>query len=358
MSQIFKLRVSTIKSLLKGKIEFKEAIEILGCTKRTVRRYVVNYIKYGPSGLKDHRSSNNFKLTEKQKGEVVKLKKKDTWRSGRNIRDKLGLKVSERQVQKILVKAGLNHQNIERIKPITRFEADKPNDLWQADIMGRIDLPNLGSVYLIGNLDDHSRFVPAAKFFKSQHKVNVFLVWLAALIKHGVPKAMLHDRGSQYKANTTYGQADYQRFAEILGIKLIWAKKAQTKGKMERFWRFVQSDFIKDVWQVTTIRELNTKFQHWLHWYNYQYRSKYFGNKTHASRYHDSERKLTKTDLIKHLTIEERRKVSRESTISLYGQTYLVPKGYINCRIWVKIFGSKLYFVANDQIIHKTDIKN
>jgi transposase InsO family protein len=179
----------------------------------------------------------------------------------------------------------------------------------------------------------------------------------SALIKHGIPNSMLHDRGSQYKANTSYGKADYQLYAERIGIRLIWANKACTKGKIERFWRFVQDDFIREVWHVTTLKELNQKFQKWLYFYNYQYRSRYFGNHTHSECYHDSERKLTKSQLIKHLTIEQRRKVTRESTISLYGQTYSVPKGYIGCRIWIKILGPKIYFVANDHIFHSTDMK-
>jgi transposase InsO family protein len=357
MSNIYELRVSTIGSLVKKEIDSKKASQLLACSVKTIRRYQSKYLKQGPSGLKDKRHSNNYKISREQQKELEKLKKKDVWRSSRNVKDKLALPIGERQVQKLLLQAGLSHLNKKRVKPITRFEANFPNEMWQADIMGRIELPHLGRVYLIGDLDDHSRFCPAAKFFTTQRKINVFLVWFAALHRHGIPNSMLHDRGSQYKANTGFGKADYQLYAQRLGIRLIWANKACTKGKIERFWRFVQDDFMNEVWQVTSLRELNQKFQHWLYWYNYQYRSKYFGNHTHAERYHDSERKLTKIELIKHLTIEERRKVSRESTISLYGHIYQVPRGYINCRIWLKILGPKIYFMADNQIFHKTDMK-
>ncbi len=50
------------------------------------------------------------------------------------------------------------------------------------------------------------------------------------------------------------------------------------------------------------------------------------------------------------LVIEERRKVMRDSTISLYGHRYRVPPGYINCRIWVKIIGDKVIFSLRDPV--------
>ena len=74
-------------------------------------------------------------------------------------------------------------------------------------------------------------------------------------------------------------------------------------------------------------------------------------------KYHSSERRLSKIKLIKQLTIEERRKVTRESTISLYGKHYWVPKSYVGCRIWVKIIGNKLYFEANDKIFWKINMR-
>jgi len=57
------------------------------------------------------------------------------------------------------------------------------------------------------------------------------------------------------------------------------------------------------------------------------------------------------------LVVEVRRKVTRESVISLFGHIYRVPQGYINCRIWVKIIGNKVLFEANNQIFWKQKLK-
>ena len=350
-------REAVLLAFLGGEISKQKAADILSCTTRTIENYRNLYRKSGQDGLKDHRHSNYRKLSEKQKETLIALKKKDRWRSARNIRDELKLSLSEHQVQRILVSKGLGKENLKRVKAIIRFEAEAPNDLWQTDIQGKIAFPNIGILYLIATLDDHSRFVPAGKWYRTQGKMNVFQIWYESLSRCGLPDAMLQDEGSQYKAITRFGTADYEWYAKQAGIKLIWANSAQCKGKIERFWKFVQGDFVPSVINAKTIDEVNGAFKIWLSKYKYVFKNRYFGNGTHASKYKPSDRRLSQTELQTLLTIEERRKVTRESTISLYGKYYYVPKGYIGCRIWVKIKGNKISFEANGEVFWKTRLK-
>lgn len=351
-------RQKVIQSFIKKEITKQKAAMWLSVSIRSVERYRNLFLKNGPEGLKDGRHSNYFKLSPIDRKRIVQTKEKDRWRSARNIKDELKLPAGEHQVQRIIVKAGLGKENLKRIKPIQRFEAPAPNDLWQTDIMGKIFFPNLGALYLIATIDDYSRFVPEGRWYKTQGKINVFQVWYVSLSKCGLPKKMLQDEGSQYKAKVRFGEADYQSYAKSLGIELIWAKSAECKGKIERFWKFVQSDFVPSVLNAQTPEEVNGKFKVWLAKYNYVFKSRYFGGITRISRYRPSDRKLPQTELQTLLTIEERRKVTRESTISLYGKHYYVPPGYISCRIWVKIKGNKLYFEANGKIFWKTRLKD
>lgn len=137
----------------------------------------------------------------------------------------------------------------------------------------------------------------------------------------------------------------------------LWAPQPQVKGKIERFWKFVQSDFVPSVWEAKTIDEINGKFRNWLAAYNYKFRSEYFDNHTRAERYRPSVKRVKRVELETLLLVEERRKVTRESTISLYGKHYLVPPGYIGCRIWVKIIGNKVLFEANGEVFWKTQLR-
>lgn len=346
-----------IVAYVNGKLSKTRTAELLGCTPRTVGNYANSFIKYGIKGLVDHRHSNNRKLSQDQKKTVIALKDKERWRSPRNIRDHFKLSVHKTTVWRILKSAGFSRENLKRVKAITRFEAEYPNQIWQTDIMGKIDFPKAGVGYLIATLDDYSRFVPSGRWFRNQGKMNVFAIWYESMARYGLPDKMLQDEGSQYKARTRFGNADYEWYAKALRIELIWAKQAETKGKIERFWRFVQTDFVPSVWEARSIDEVNSQFRIWLAAYNYKFKSEYFDNKTRAERYRLSERRIKRVELESLLIIEERRKVTRESTISLYGKHYFVPPGYIGCRIWVKVIGDRVLFEANGKVFRKTKLR-
>jgi len=237
MNASFEHKAATVRQILEGRISRKDGAAGLGSSSRIIRRYLRAFLDRDPEGLKDHRHSNNQKMTPKDEREIVRVKREGPWRSARKVGEILNLKVHPVTIWQVLVKHGVAHLNYEGIKPIKRFVAKAPNDLWQADIMGKVKFPKLGVMYLIATIDDHSRFILSGKWFRKQTKINVFRVWYHALCHYGLPKAMLPDRGSQYKAHR--GQADYQYYAKLLGIKLIFANKARTKGKIERFWRFV-----------------------------------------------------------------------------------------------------------------------
>jgi len=343
-----------IKALLQNEIDIKTASNILSCSVKTIRRYKKKYLSQGLEGLKDHRHSNNFRLTNKGRQNIISIKSKDRWRSARNIRDKLNMKVNQKTVRRIIIAAGLGKENRIQVKALQTFEYPYPNDLWQTDIMGKINFPNIGVLYLIATLDDHSRFVPAGRWFYRQNKINVFQIWYESLSRYGIPRRMLQDEGSQYKARVRFGETDYEYYAKELGIELIWAKSAQCKGKIERFWRFVQDDFVREAWNAKTIEEVNGAFRVWLAKYNYSFKSEYFGGVTRASCYHPSEKKISQLELQHVLTILERRTVTRFNTVSLYGIRYRIPSGYMKCRIWIKIIGNKLYFESMGKIFWKT----
>ena len=357
MKKPIEKREEVVLALVNGEITKQQAARLLGCSTRTIERSRIAYRARGRDGLVDHRKSNYHKLTDEQKALIVTVKTKDRWRSARNIRDRLELSVSARTVRNVINAKGLGRENVTRVKPLQRFEARFPNELWQTDIMGKITFPKVGTLYLIATLDDHSRFVLSGRWFRTQGKMNVFQIWYEALSRWGLPDKILQDEGSQYKAKTRFGSADYQWYASALGIELIYAKRAQTKGKIERFWRFVQGDFVREVWNATTVDEVNGYFRGWLARYNYRFTGDSINGETKASKYKPSEKRVSRVELETLLVVEERRRVTRESTISLYGSHYWVPPGYIGCRSWVKVIGNKVIFEANGRVFYKTRIR-
>ena len=363
------LKQEIIRKLLKHKITTNEATKELGCSRRTVYRYLETVTQFGLGALKDDRHSNNYKLTSKEVLEVINKKKQGAWRSARKVLEITKIQtVGVRRVQQIFLEHGLNQLNVERLKPVIRFVAKEPNDLWQADIQGKMYFPllNGGSdAYLIANIDDHSRFILGAKWFSRQTQMNVFRVWYHCLFRWGLPKRMLHDKGSQYKANARftqsgeYAQSTYEYYAKELGITLIFAHRSQTKGKIERFWRFVQRDFVRENLKVKSFPELNQAFFAWQIKFNEEFKSDGLGmnKRTPAQVYQPSEVRKPKQELQQLLTITLRRFVYTDSTISLFGIRYKIPLGYIKCRIWVYIKGDKVSMEAMGKIIYRFRLK-
>lgn len=309
--------------VLVGKKQNGLAYKGLAIPKSTWSRWRTLAIKQGVEALGDHRGGNNYRLTDAQSQTICQTKRLGPWRSARFIKDHLQLSVSAKTVENVLKKADLWRLNVERLKPIERFVAKRPNDLWQTDIMGRMIFPKLGIAYLIAELDDCSRFILSSSWYRKQNKLNVFSVFYAGLAHWGKPKASLQDRCSQYKVTGPRGEADYSAYCRLLGIELKWAPRAQTKGKIERFWRFVQRDFVRENMTVESFEGLNRRWNTWVAWYNFRFRRDILGGKTAWEVYQTvSTVKLTRQELIEKLTVEVRRKVSRESTISLAGQSY------------------------------------
>ncbi|MDO8619672.1 MAG: DDE-type integrase/transposase/recombinase [Candidatus Daviesbacteria bacterium] len=349
-----------VRKLLKHKITIKDAVQNLNCSRRTIYRYLETVTRFGLGALEDNRHSNNYKLTSKQLLEVIQKKKQGSWRSARKVLEITNIQnISNRRVQQIFVENGLNEVNVERLKPIVRFVAKEPNDLWQADIQGRMHFPYLGDAYLIANIDDCSRFILGAKWFSRQTQMNVFRVWYHCLFRWGLPKAMLSDKGSQYRSTNPKGQATYQYYAQALGIKLIFAHKARTKGKIERFWRFVQRDFVRENLKVRSFEELNKLFFAWQIKFNEEFKSDGLGmnKRTPASVYQPSEIRKPKQELQELLTITLRRYVYTDSTISLFGIKYKIPHGYIKCRIWLHLRGDKVSLESMGRIIYRFKLK-
>lgn len=179
-----------IAEVLKGRFSRTEAAKKLSVHKRTIRRYLAQAIQEGLESLGETRGGNHRKLTPSQKVKIRQKKKEGPWRSARWIRDHLNLPVHEVTVWRAL--GELNHLNVLQLKPIQRFEAEYPNQLWQTDIMGKMFFPKINHyLYLIATLDDHSRFCLSGKWYQKQSKMNVFSCWYQALAHWGLPEAIL-----------------------------------------------------------------------------------------------------------------------------------------------------------------------
>ena len=71
---------------------------------------------------------------------------------------------------------------------------------------------------------------------------------------------ILSDRASQFRASGRGGEANYPWYAHGLGIKLLYDQKPQCKGKIEGLFHFVQRDFVLEIVNQQSIRQVNEAF--------------------------------------------------------------------------------------------------
>jgi transposase InsO family protein len=104
-----------------------------------------------------------------------------------------------------------------------------PNSLWQCD------LKLVDARWLIGILDDHSRFVTGSEIFNEGTAENVIWLFDRAVHEFSKPKEILTDHGSQFWS-VRKGESTFDTYCQQHGIKHILGGigKPTTQGKIER----------------------------------------------------------------------------------------------------------------------------
>lgn len=118
---------------------------------------------------------------------------------------------------------------------LIRFEAELPNEMWQADIT-HWQLANGQDVEILNMLDDHSRLFLASHAFPTAKAADVVDVFRSAIDLHGAPAALLCDNGAVFTATPRGGKVLLQVEMERLGVvaKNSRPYHPQTCGKVER----------------------------------------------------------------------------------------------------------------------------
>ncbi len=172
------------------------------------------------------------------------------------------------------------------------FERSTPNQLWQTDIFTF----RLGGryAYLIGYIDDYSRYITGLELFRSQTAQSVIEVYRRAASEYNPPKEMLTDNGRQYtnwRGNT--------RFELELKKDKIHHIKSQphhpmTLGKIERFWKTIFVEFLSRA-QFGSFEDAAERIRQWVKYYNHKRPHQGIGGLCPADRYFEIQGELRKT---------------------------------------------------------------
>jgi transposase InsO family protein len=216
-----------------------------------------------------------------------------------------------------------------------RWEAALPDALWHGDVchgptltLGGVRTP----VRIHGLLDDCSRYVVALEAHPTEREEDMLHVLVRALLRSGKPDALYLDNGSTYR-----GEALRLACAR-LGISLLHARPydPQARGKMERFWRTLREGCLDHLGQVGSLDDVNKRLDAFL--IRHYHQSPHAGllGRSPLSVYGASERAVVRIEpkqLRDAMTVRDRRRVRRDSTVSIAGKLFELDEGYLAGRI-------------------------
>jgi transposase InsO family protein len=271
----FEERLRAVKLQLEEGFTQGLIAEEMGVSIAAVSKWVGLYRQYGEEGLKDKgNGAPRPKLAEPVRAKILELKKEEPSRGIKRISQLLKrvffLQASPETVRKTLKEQGLIESPPKPRRNVVRprfFERATPNQMWQTDIFTF----RLGGryAYLIGFMDDYSRFLVGADLFRSHTAENVLEVLRVAVGEYQPPKEMLTDNGREYVnwRGTTRFQAELKKN----GIYHFKSRPhhPMTLGKIERFWETIWQEFLSRA-QFESFDSARERIRLWIKYYNHK----------------------------------------------------------------------------------------
>jgi hypothetical protein len=180
---------------------------------------------------------------------------------------------------------------------------------------------------LIAFIDDATRRIVYADFSHKEHSL-AFEEGIKHILKaHGKIIRLYCDNGAPFISKQT------KRILDILGILLSHSRpgKPAGRGKIERFFRTVRDSFLRilDKESVKSLGDLNARFRTWLESEYHRNPHKGLSGNTPLDAWLSKSKYIIPLDAGIHLDRvmlhEDKRKVYRDSTITLGGTLYEVP---------------------------------
>ena len=310
----------------------------------TIWRYLARYRKGGFEALKPQPRADRGqarRIPEDVIQKAVALREQIPSRSAATIiqilqRDPAfppDLTIAPRTLRGLLYQKGKTRQKlVGETKAFRRFERDHANDLWQGDLLVGPFLPDaerpgkFRRSALFAFIDDYSRLVPYGEFFFEESLPRLERVLKLAILRRGLPERLYVDNGKVY-VSTQLAAA-----CATLGIRPIHSTPyaPNTKGKIERFFGTVRSQFLPEVEnaRISTLDDLNASFQAWVELvYHRAVHSE--TNQAPLERFQQSLVQITVRQadpvvLRQAFLWREKRTVTRTATVSLQGNRYSV----------------------------------
>lgn len=238
---------------------------------------------------------------------------------------------SARTVTRHLARQGLTRERlIGPERAFGRFEAERPNEMWTADVLHG---PLVGGrrALLFGILDDRSRFVVGARFRLAETSLALEGVLRSAFQSRGLPDRLYVDNGAPFAAGPL------ERACAVLRIRLIHSapRRPQGRGRVERLFRTIREGFLVEAARrpLVSLAELDRLLGAWL--------GQVYHRRVHSetgvsplARYRDVSPRYPDPEALRQAFLwRAERTVARTATVSLLGNAYEVDAALVGRRI-------------------------
>jgi transposase InsO family protein len=270
----FEERLRAVKLHLEEGFTQNQVASVLGVTDGAVSHWVRDYRVSGEEGLKKTSRRRAPRLPAPVRDKIVELKKENPTfgvkRISQFLRRFFLMQASAETVRQKLKEEGLVEPPPKPRRNLVRprfFERATPNQMWQSDIF--TFKVGLRYAYLIGFMDDYSRFMVGAGLFHSQTSENVLEVFRGAVAAHKAPREMLTDNGRQYA--TWRGKTRFQKELQKENIHHIRSTPhhPMTLGKIERFWATLHQEFLSRA-LFDSFEQARERIAFWIQYYNFK----------------------------------------------------------------------------------------
>jgi hypothetical protein len=175
--------------------------------------------------------------------------------------------------------------SLKRPKATKRFEREVPNDLWQIDAT-RTHLADGTEAWIVDALDDHARYLLAARAADGPTEQAAWQTFSAASADHGLPRQLLSDNGLCFTGRLHGFEVAFERKVRSLGVALINSRPEhpETLGKLERFHKTLK-EWLADERPARDLAHLQELLDRFQAHYNEERPHQGIGDLTPAERY-------------------------------------------------------------------------
>lgn len=331
------LRYQFVQQALQENTNLSKLCREFGISRKTGYKWLRRYQEEGKDGLKDrsrrpHSSPNQTPREVEQR--VLRARDKHPAWGGRKIHRWLktkeeGVVPPPSTITEILRRnSRIDPEESSKRGPWKRFEAEKPNWMWQMDFKGHFPMEDGQRCHPLTLLDDHSRYCIGLQACGNERRETVKSELTGIFRRYGLPRQLLVDNGPPWGTYQPGRLSHLGVWLIRLGIHLIHTRAyhPQTIGKEERFHRTLGDEVLRDQ-SIQNLEHAQRCFDPWRQVYNHERPHEGIGMAVPATRFEKSDQPFPETlPPIMYDQGETVRKVDIAGRISFKNQPFRVGR--------------------------------